>query len=154
MGLGELKRPWVMQRASTRLQHSSMALGASRCESESKIWTSCSDTRPAHAHNTSWSNIDRTYTQPGLLRSFVPLYFAGSQLCLQKALYFMTLTPPPKAKLSNKAPLQGPLGPCLPPRSSGSSVVGLEVSSGAQNPIVAFILRQLKYSRTLFVPID
>ena len=46
----------------------------------------------------------------------------------------MSLTPPPKAKLSNKAPLQGPLGPCLPPRSSGSSVVGLEVSSGAQNP--------------------
>ena len=131
-----------MQRASTRLPHSSMALGSSRCQSESKIWTSCSDTRPAHAHNTSWSNIDRTYTQPGLLRSFVPLYVAGSQLCLQKALYFMSLTPPPKAKLSNKAPLQGPLGPCLPPRSSGSSVVGLEVSSGAQNPIVAFILKQ------------
>ena len=101
-----------------------------------------SDTRPAHAHNTSWSTIDRTYTQPGLLRSFVPLYSAGSQLCLQKALYFMTLTPPPKAKLSNKAPLQGPLGPCLPPRSSGSSVVGLEVSSGAQNPVRLFILKQ------------
>ena len=134
MGLGELKRPWVMQRASTRLQHSSMALGASRCESESKIWTSCSDTRPAHAHNTSWSNIDRTYTQPGLFRSFLPLYFARSKLCLQKALYLAFGGGVKLMKLSNKAPLQGPLGPCLPPRSSGNSVVGLEVSSGAQNP--------------------
>ena len=48
--------------------------GLRRCECESEIWASCSDTRPAHAHDTSWSNIDRTYTQPGLLRSFVPLY--------------------------------------------------------------------------------
>ena len=125
-------------------------IGLRRCECESEIWTSCSDTRPAHAHNTSWSNIDRAYTQPGLLRSFVPLYVAGSKLCLQKALYFMTLTPPPKAKLSNKAPLQGPLGPCLPPRSSGSSVVGLEVSSGAQNPVTLFIFTQLKYKTSHF----
>jgi len=113
-----------------------------------------SDTRPAHAHNTSWSNIDRTYTQPGLLRSFVPLYSAGSQLCLQKALYFMTLTPPPKAKLSNKAPLQGPLGPCLPPRSSGSSVVGLEVSSGAQNPVPSFILKQPSMRQGHYPPLE
>ena len=49
---------------------------------------------------------------------------------------------PGQAKLSNKAPLQGPLGPCLSPITSGSSVVGLEVSSGAQNPVVAFILTQ------------
>ena len=66
--------------------------------------------------------------------------YASKRLSI--SLNFMSLTPPPKAKLSNKAPLQGPLGPCLPPRSSGSSVVGLEVSCGAQNPVRLLILLQ------------
>jgi len=61
---------------------------------------------------------------------------------LAKGSLFHEFNTPPKAKLSNKAPLQGPLGPFLPPRSSGSSVVGLEVSSGAQNPVGPFILTQ------------
>ena len=130
-------------------EHEAAALiddtGLCRCESESEIWAHA----PIQGQLTHITPPGQTLTAPTRnLAFFVHLClstlqgpkYASKRLSI--SLNFMSLTPPPKAKLSNKAPLQGPLGPCLPPRSSGSSVVGLEVSSGAQNPVSLFILTQ------------